>query len=160
MNAWESFFIAQVGASAALAGLLFVGISINLNRILAFPRLPNRAFVALLLLIAVLVVSSFVLIPGQSPQLLGVEILLAGLAVWIVLIVFDIRIWQSTEAQYRTNSILLIIVNQIATLSYIFAGIILLMGNLAGLYWLVPAVLVSFVKALLDAWVLLVEINR
>ena len=29
-----------------------------------------------------------------------------------------------------------------------------------GLYWGVPAVIVSFVLALLDAWVLLVEINR
>jgi hypothetical protein len=26
MGAWESFFVAQVGASAALAGLVFVGV--------------------------------------------------------------------------------------------------------------------------------------
>ena len=29
-----------------------------------------------------------------------------------------------------------------------------------GLAWVVPGVIVSFVLALLDAWVLLVEINR
>ncbi len=43
MTGWENFFVAEVGASAALAGLIFVGVSINLNRILSLPRLPDRA---------------------------------------------------------------------------------------------------------------------
>jgi hypothetical protein len=30
---WANFFIAQVGAAAALTGLIFVGVSINLNKI-------------------------------------------------------------------------------------------------------------------------------
>ena len=30
---WESLFLAEAGASAALAGLLFVALSINLERI-------------------------------------------------------------------------------------------------------------------------------
>lgn len=160
MNEWESFFVAQLGAAAALAGLLFVGISISLNRILAFPRLPNRALIALLLLITVLVESAFVLVPGQSLLALGAEIFLAGLVIWITLIVLDVRIWRQTETQYRANSIVLIVINQIAVLSYLIAGIMLLAGNSGGIYWLVPAVLISFVKSLLDAWVLLVEINR
>ena len=29
-----------------------------------------------------------------------------------------------------------------------------------GLYWLIPGILFSFIKALVDAWVLLVEIHR
>jgi hypothetical protein len=29
MSGWENFLVAQVGASAALAGLVFVGVSIN-----------------------------------------------------------------------------------------------------------------------------------
>jgi hypothetical protein len=32
--------------------------------------------------------------------------------------------------------------------------------GVGGLYLLVPAIIISFIKALLDAWVLLVEINR
>jgi hypothetical protein len=34
MTGWENFFIAEMGASAALVGLIFVGVSINLTRIL------------------------------------------------------------------------------------------------------------------------------
>jgi hypothetical protein len=43
MTGWESFFVAQVGASAAVAGLVFVGVSINLDKILKYAGLPGRA---------------------------------------------------------------------------------------------------------------------
>ncbi len=33
-------------------------------------------------------------------------------------------------------------------------------ATFGGLYWLAPALLVSFAKAILDSWVLLVEIDR
>ena len=50
-------FIAAAGASAALAGLVFVAVSINIERILKFEELPPRAEMTLLLLITVLLVS-------------------------------------------------------------------------------------------------------
>jgi modulator of FtsH protease len=43
---------------------------------------------------------------------------------------------------------------------YVIAGIFVLVGVPNGLYWLVPAAIFSFIKAILDTWVLLVEINR
>ena len=49
---WSDFFVAQVGATAALAGLVVVAISINLQRILSFPQLPGRAAEMLILLVA------------------------------------------------------------------------------------------------------------
>jgi hypothetical protein len=67
----ESLFVAEAGASAALAGLLFVALSINLERILKGAGLPGRAGKAIVLLLTVLVVSTFGLVPGQSPRVLG-----------------------------------------------------------------------------------------
>jgi hypothetical protein len=40
--AWANFFVAEVGAAAAPSGLIIVAISINLQRILSFPQLPDR----------------------------------------------------------------------------------------------------------------------
>ena len=77
--AWSDLFVATAGASAALAGLVFVAVSINLERILEFAGLPERALQTLLLLLGVVVVSIIGLIPGQSDTALGAELLAAGL---------------------------------------------------------------------------------
>ena len=61
---WQSLFVAEAGASAALAGLLFVAISIYLARILQGVGLSGRAGEAVLL-VAVLVVSTLALVPAS-----------------------------------------------------------------------------------------------
>jgi hypothetical protein len=160
MNGWENFFIAEVGASAALAGLIFVGVSINLTRILSIPGLPNRALLALILLLTILVMSSLLLVPGQSLTLIGIELLVLGLIVWITATMLDVTILRTRETQYRMPYMLNMVLTQLALLPYIVAGIIVLTRGAGGLYWLVPAIVISFIKAILDAWVLLVEINR
>ena len=88
---WQSLFVAEAGASAALAGLLFVAISINLARILQGVGLSGRAGEAVLLLVAVLVVSTLALVPGQSPTVLGTELLAAGLVAWSALVTIHVR---------------------------------------------------------------------
>ena len=160
MIGWESFFIAEVGASAALLGLIFVGVSINLTRILSIPSLPNRALLALIMLLTILVVSSLLLVPGQSLTLIGIELLVLGLLVWITATILDVTILQKRDPHYRSQYMLNMALTQFAMLPYVVAGIFVLTRGTDGLYWLVPAIVISFIKAILDAWVLLVEINR
>jgi len=160
MDGWENFFLAQVGASAALVGLIFVAVSISLAKILATARLPERAFQALLVLLQILVISSLMLVPHQSTALVGGEVLAIGLLVWIVVIVFDLRNLLNAAAAYRWRTVLRTILSQLASLLYLVAGGVLLGRGTEGLYWLVPAMMCAFVIAILDAWVLLVEINR
>ena len=160
MNGWENFFIAEVGASAALLGLIFVGVSINLTRIISIPGLPNRALLALIILLAILVVSSLLLVPRQIVMLVGIEVLVAGLIIWSIATMLDVTILQKKEPQYRLPYVLNMALTQFAVLPYVVAGIIVLTRGAGGLYWLVPAIVISFIKAILDAWVLLVEINR
>ena len=160
MNGWENLLIAEVGASAALLGLIFVGVSINLTRIISIPGLPDRAFLALVILLTILIMSSLLLVPGQSLTLVGIELLVFGLIVWIIATRLDVIILLKKEPQYRSSYMLNLVLSQLALLPYIVAGILVLTRGAGGLYWLVPAIIISFIKAILDAWVLLVEINR
>jgi hypothetical protein len=78
---WSDLFVATAGASAALAGLVFVAVSINIERILGFRGLPERALETLLFLVSVLLVSVVGLVPGQGHVALGLELLFVALAI-------------------------------------------------------------------------------
>jgi hypothetical protein len=160
MIGWENFFMAEVGASAALVGLIFVGVSINLTRIISLPGLPNRALLALVLLLTILVVCSLLLVPGQTLTFVGIEVLVVGLVVWTIATTLDVTILRKKEPDYRLPYMLNMALTQFAVLPYVIAGIVVLTRGADGLYWIVPAIVVSFIKVALDAWVLLVEINR
>lgn len=75
---WHDFFLAAAGASAALLGLLFVGVSINLTAISADERvdLRTRAAQAFANLVFVLVVSLLLLIPDMDPTSLAAALAL------------------------------------------------------------------------------------
>lgn len=77
---WHDFFLAAAGASAALLGLLFVGVSINLAAISADERvdLRARAAQAFTNLVFVLVISLLLLIPDPDPTLFAVGLALVA----------------------------------------------------------------------------------
>jgi modulator of FtsH protease len=82
---WTAMFAASAGASAALTGLLFVAVSVNIERILDFSGLPERALQTLLMLLSAVIISLAVLIPGQSAAALGVELLALSVASGVAL---------------------------------------------------------------------------
>jgi hypothetical protein len=49
ISEWANFDVGVAGATAALTGLLFVAVSINLDRILQFRTLPRLAGATLLM---------------------------------------------------------------------------------------------------------------
>ncbi len=157
---WSGFFEAEVGASAALAGLLFVGVSLNMSRILALKGLADRALEALVLLVVILLIASLQLVPGQPQLALGSETLLVGVVAWAVVTRLELRSLRAADKQYHRLYVNNMIVGQIAVIPYIVGGLTIIVLSSDGLYLVVPAMLVSFTDAILDAWVLLVEINR
>jgi hypothetical protein len=157
---WTDFFVAQVGASASLAGLLFVGVSLNMSKILASRGLPERALGALVLLVTILIVASLELVPGQSEAVLGVEIVAVGLVAWAATTVSDVKAIRVTEKNYQRLYFNSAALNQVAVVPYLIGGTLVATGYVNGIYFIVPAMLVSFVKAIMEAWVLLVEVNR
>jgi modulator of FtsH protease len=165
MEDWHDFFLAVAGAAAVLAGLVFVGVSINLSRIISNPiyGLTGRALEALVLLVAVLIVTCLLLVPAQGMVVAGVEVLAVGVADWAAIVaihLLHLRNWQALQTNLRWHFMTRVVLGQVATLPFVGAGVAVLSWGVGGLYWLVAAVVLSLVVAVLDAWVLLVEIQR
>ena len=165
MGDWHDFFLAQAGAAGVLTGLVFVGVSINLQKIVSNPSsgLAGRAAEALILLVAVLLASVLVLVPGQGPGVLGAEVLVVGLAAWGWIVAIQLprlRDWGTMRADLRGPFVLRVVLCQVATLPLVIAGVAVLWVGPGGVYWLMAGTVFSILAALFEAWVLLVEINR
>ncbi len=157
---WANFGLAAAAAAATLAGLLFVALSINLQRILAFPNLPGRAAQTLILFATPLVIGIFLVVPGQSPTVLGWELLVTGATVGAVQLLIDARSPQSDKETQLTWLVGRIGPPVVVCGCLVIAGATTLAGAGGGLYWLVPGVLAALIFGLVNAWVLLVEILR
>jgi hypothetical protein len=156
--AWHDFFMAAVGASAALLGLLFVSLSINIQTILKYPYLPGRAAATLGILLVVLVVCFFGLAPNEGTTAYGwvivaVSSLSAGQTVWT-----SIRRWRSGDRlSWTLGSFAQLL---LPVLAILIGGVSLLAGSGGGIYWILVGTALVFVSASVNAWVLLVEILR
>src|SRR5262249_13052226 len=135
-------------------------LSLNLKKILAYPALPVRAMIALILLLLVLIVSSVVLVPGQTLNAIGIETFTFAVTGWGLVTALDLHVFRKGELQNRRQYVLNIFLLQVATLPYVIGTLMILLRNTSGFYLVAIAVVASFVKAVIDSWVLLVEINR
>jgi hypothetical protein len=158
---WTNFFIAAAGASASLAGLVFVALSVNINRILEYPQLPSRAAATIGSLMLILICSMATLIP-QPALALGIEILVFSICGWVL------KAWSSyrsivdgprTQRPAR-ESVTETLLGQIQVLPFIAGGVFLIRGDASGFYWVAGGVITVFVFSVFIGWVLLVEILR
>ncbi len=166
MKAWESFFVTAGGAAAVLAGLIFVGISINLQKLLARTIVLRGAWISLLILIEVLIVSLLMIIPEQPLTALGAEVGGVGLVCWIVITIMTIyqllRAGQDgfSEAQTWYGRLGMILLSQLITVPVVVGGVLLLLNMESGIYWTLPGLLSALPYSLYMGWVLTVEVNR
>ena len=156
---WTDFFVAGAGASAALAGLVFVAVSINVERILQFKGLPDRALATVLLLLSVVLVSLIGLIPGQgrsalAAELFGVSLVLALTILWLT---GPGRADHDRSLAHMASHWLLM---AFGTIPLVIGAVSLFAEAGGGLYWIAAGVILATVGAVANAWVLLVEILR
>jgi hypothetical protein len=156
---WSDLFVATAGASAALAGLVFVAVSINLERILQFDGLPERALETLMMLIGVLLVSVIGLIPGQSNTALGAELLGLGIVLTGGMSALP-HSNTAVDGEPRHGPRSRWAIRLAATLPLIVGGLSVSAESGGGLYWIVAAIVLAITGAVANAWVLLVEIMR
>jgi hypothetical protein len=161
MPEWSDFFVAEVGASAALAGFVIVAISINLTRIISFPWLPGRAAETLVAPTGVLIVSSYMLVPRQPAGQLAFELIATGAAMWLVPMVIQLRTARRQSGVVPRRSLVTrFLLTQISSVPIIASGALMWNGAANAVAWTVPGVIASLISTVINAWVLLVEIVR
>ena len=160
MAEWSDFFVAEVGASAALAGLVIVAISINLARIIAYPWLPGRAAETLVAPTGVMVVSSYMLVPGQPAVQLAMEIGVAGAVMWLMPMTIQFRTWRGASDLPSRSLMVRFLLTQASSLPILVAAALLVHGDPSAIQWMVPGIIASLIATVINAWVLLVEILR
>ena len=157
---WSAAFAAITGASAALAGLLFVALSINLSQVIKGPGLVGRAIEVLVLLTSVLIISTLLLMPAQPAGAVAVEVLSIGVLAEVMLASIHLRAPRRLLQVTRLNFTMRVVGAHVGPIFLILGSASLLAQNGGGLYWIVPAMVASMVAAIIGAWVMLVEIVR
>jgi hypothetical protein len=158
---WTDFFEAQVAAAAALAGLVFVALSINLERILSYSGLVGRAAEALMLLVQPVFIGLAVLQNGQSLRVVGIEVA----AISVILIVAITRIlitsgWPAARGRPHNEFAARCTLVGGALVPGVVAAALLISGNSDGFYAQSISTGMCLAAGIADAWVLLVEIMR
>jgi modulator of FtsH protease len=154
---WSDFFVASAGASAALGGLIIVAISVSVGEMIAIPGMTSRAATSIALLVLVAVVSLAGLIPHQPVLYFGLEAALSG-AVCLGFAVNTFVRLAPANSPGRTlaKGTPLAVPALLVTLG----GLVIAAGAEAGLGLLAAGVLLAVAAAVVDAWVVLVEIRR
>lgn len=154
---WQVLFGAVSAASSALTGLLFVGLSINLKRIIGTAEHLGRAREVLGQLLSLLVLSIILLVPGQDRPVLGAELIVLGAIIAGVSVFLHTQTIKGIARGRKARWGARIAIFHIGTLAVPIAGISLLLGRYGGLYWLVVTILIYFLWSIINAWTLVVQ---
>lgn len=157
---WSDLAAGMAGAAAALAGLLFVAVSINIRTILTSRGTPERAAQALVLLALPVFVSLALLIPDQPDVALAIELLAISAVTGPALARLVRPGVRATEQPVSSWVATNVVPAAFVVLGPVVAAVGLLTRTLGGLYWLPAVVALALLGGLVNAWVLLVEILR
>jgi hypothetical protein len=158
--AWSALAAAVVVAAMAFTGLIFVALSINLEPIIALSGVADFALAGLIVLTGIAISGVFILVPGQTSAVVGLEFLGVGVvfSLWSQRLL--LRSYGNTPPEYRERRIWSGVLTGTPSLLLIVAGLSTFAGLGGGLYWIVPAWVIGMVAGILNAWVLLVEVKR
>lgn len=157
---WSEFMVAAAGVAGALAGLVFVTLSINLSRIIASPGVPGRAAETIILLAGALAGTLVALVPHWSAAHLAWTLAAVTVPTWLAPMVIQARSIRQHAYQTRALAVLRVVLLQIATLPGVLASGALLGFVPGGIGWFAFGVIASLLVGIFNAWILLVEIVR
>jgi len=156
VTSWGALAATIAGAAAALTGLLFVALSLNLRAIVQVPSYSARARETLGGLLSLLILGLLLLIPGQDRILVGIEIAIGGSGLAIMGGIQQELTIRRLPREQRRNWAIRLVPLRLGIATGTFAGISLALGQFGGLYWLVPTILIFTIWSIYNAWSLVI----
>jgi hypothetical protein len=154
---WHDFFLMVGGGAAALAGLVFVAMSINLGIIAQDATHKNRAVGTLTGFSAIFMICALGLIGDQNHQSIGIEWLVISIPATYIYIRGYIRAIRMTGSPVSIGRT---VVGTAYYVAQIIGSVLLLLGNISGLYIASIAMVISFASLISGAWLLIIGIHE
>lgn len=156
---WHDFFLMVGGAAAALMGLVFVALSLNLGVVVRDVTHRYRAIGTLTNFAGIFVLCALTLMAGQNHVALGTEWLLASSGAGAVVLYGYLRA-RTGGGSRSTLSLLRAVSNTGLYVAQIVGSIVLLLGSTAGLYIAAVAMVILAAYSVSGAWLLLVGVHE
>lgn len=157
LDQWNNFFVMVGGGAAALAGLIFVAMSVNPENIIRNATHKNRAINMLTGFSSVFMACSFALLGNQTLGALGFE----WLFLWLIATVIFVRGYvvaiRSGMSSIGLNAPRLA-GGTMCYLAEVIGAVFLILGYGAGLYIAAVATIVLFAFLISGAWLLIIGV--
>ena len=156
---WSDFNVAVVGASAALAGLVIVAASVNIQKIIEASTLTSRLAAAISALVLALVVSAVGLVPGIDLFWYGLILLLVTIGAGAFQVHATAVIMRDPAPEQRMR-VPKSVLGFVPIAAYLGSGVAMLAAHPAGLILAAVGAVIAIVSAILVSWIALVEVLR
>jgi hypothetical protein len=154
---WHEFFIMIGGATAALTGLVFVAVSINVKSVTSDATHRYRAIGTLAGFTEAFIVSAFGLMGGISHQALGYSwLILATLSAVLYVAGYIKAIVEGGSANAR--SLYRVVFGTVGYIAEMAGTFMLALGHISGLYIAAVAMVLRFPLLISGAWLLVVRV--
>lgn len=159
IDEWTNFLLMSGGASATLTGLVFVSVSLNVDRILQSVGVRKLAAQTLLLLMTPLIMAVVLLTPIPEAWMQGALCVVGGLLLGLGLVAVGHGMDLSGESSaiqllsHLTPTLLVCIL-------IVGAGVSLILGFGGGFFWLVPAVVLALIGGVANAWLFVIRVEN
>ena len=151
---WHDFFLLVGTGAAALTGLVFVAVSINLKAVAGHPVHSYRAITLVGGFAAVFIRCALVLMGGQNHVAVGVELLIVCVLLLAISLTNYLRSSRAGRGLPRA-SLYRSIGGESCYLVEIVGAVVLISGSIVGLYVAAVSMVVGFYFLFSGSWLLL-----
>jgi len=157
---WGNFFVLVGGGSAALTGLVFVAITINLRRVAEDATQRYRAINMLTGFTSAFLISALALMGRQTDQTLGIEWLITSVVAGAINSNGYIQAFRLRGSSRYALSLVRIVGGTACYLGQIIGALMLLSGVGSGIYVAAIALIANFIILISGSWLLIVGTLR